>query len=455
MQAILEVKNFGPIKNVKLDLRNVNVFIGPQASGKSALAKVYTICKSPLSFYSESKENLVSGSETTNLANFKKTLEDYNILSFLANDTYINFNSELHSFKYEYGKITYERKFIKRIERLEICKAEIEANKAEIINILSGINEKLFGFRFFIRKLFTNPTFLYDEEFKLFMNNKKIDNEQLESIIKEITRIENDLSSRTALYIPAERNFIPIIKGASLNLLNNNVPIPKHILSFGAEFEKASFELKELDLDFIKEGIKYKNEDGKDVIYFSANNSIKLTESASGLQSVVPLLLPILARKRKNELSHHSFVIEEAELNLFPLAQYKLIKELEKNRLDGSSISEDIGTIHTYTTHSPYILSAFNNLLYAYKARNYIRRKNMQSGMDYTKAINDAHAKVTDIIPVFISARNFSAYQISNGGAMEIFNRESELMDENYIDQSSDEMSDDFERLMEIMKDDI
>jgi predicted ATPase len=50
MQSQLIVKNFGPIKSVNLDLKNVNVFIGPQASGKSALAKIYTIFKAPRKF---------------------------------------------------------------------------------------------------------------------------------------------------------------------------------------------------------------------------------------------------------------------------------------------------------------------------------------------------------------------------------------------------------------------
>ncbi len=50
MQSQLLVKNFGPINSVDLDLRNVNVFIGPQASGKSALAKIYTIFKAPRKF---------------------------------------------------------------------------------------------------------------------------------------------------------------------------------------------------------------------------------------------------------------------------------------------------------------------------------------------------------------------------------------------------------------------
>jgi len=34
------IKNFGPLKQVELDLKEVIVLIGPQASGKSTIAKL-------------------------------------------------------------------------------------------------------------------------------------------------------------------------------------------------------------------------------------------------------------------------------------------------------------------------------------------------------------------------------------------------------------------------------
>ena len=98
------------------------------------------------------------------------------------------------------------------------------------------------------------------------------------------------------MYIPAERNFINIIKNASLNLLNNNVPIPKHILSFGAELEKAS--IKEIDLGFLQKNLFYKSVNGEDRVFTNKEHSIKLTEAASGIQSVLPILLPILHKKK-------------------------------------------------------------------------------------------------------------------------------------------------------------
>ncbi len=40
----LSIKNFGPIKSVSLDLKRINVLIGPQSSGKSTILKIASFC---------------------------------------------------------------------------------------------------------------------------------------------------------------------------------------------------------------------------------------------------------------------------------------------------------------------------------------------------------------------------------------------------------------------------
>lgn len=40
---ILTIENFGPIKKAKIEVKDMMVFIGPQSSGKSTLAKIITI----------------------------------------------------------------------------------------------------------------------------------------------------------------------------------------------------------------------------------------------------------------------------------------------------------------------------------------------------------------------------------------------------------------------------
>ena len=40
----LIINNVGPIKHVDINLNKINVFIGPQSSGKSTIAKIVSFC---------------------------------------------------------------------------------------------------------------------------------------------------------------------------------------------------------------------------------------------------------------------------------------------------------------------------------------------------------------------------------------------------------------------------
>jgi predicted ATP-dependent endonuclease of OLD family len=423
MQSRLIVKNFGPIEFVDLDLRNVNVFIGPQASGKSALAKLYTIFKAPRKFLKN------GGSD--NKVSFLEALEEYNIASFLKPDTEIKFDSEEHALTYSKASIHYDPKLKHEID--DISNSFEKFKKSDIFDF--EVKEK-------IKKLQERYKFVSPQWYEINIDathEEKYD--KFGKAISSFIELEDYLSNQAAVYIPSERSFINIVKNSSLNLLLNNVPIPKHILLFGAEIEKAN--VPEINLNFLHENLVYKNINGEARIFMSENDSIKLIEAAAGVQSTVNILIPILAQNKTSR--QRSFVIEEPELNLFPTAQYELIQMLESLRQ--GSYSNDTGSIHTYTTHSPYILSAFNNLLYASKVWN----KFGVSSKDHDDVIIDKLKSV--ILPKSnVPPNDFSAYQIKNGKAESVFDGKTGLIKDNYIDEASDKMADDFDALMDLMK---
>jgi predicted ATPase len=435
MQCRLIIKDFGPIDFVDLNLRNVNVFIGPQASGKSAIAKIYTILKAPRKFIKILDKGLT---EETSIQkdDFKHILEEYNLVSFLKSESEISFESELHNINYKDGELVYQPKLRKKIDHLISVEKDFDSSLELIKTEFKEISEKFIFFDIRVDSILeesAGKTYDYGRKNKF----KKLSKQNFSRVIDVINNIENILSTNAALYIPAERNFINIIKNFSLNLIFNKVPIPKHILSFGAELEKSS--IHQIDLSFLHEELIYKSVNGEDRIFMDDEHSIKLIEAASGIQSVLPILIPILSIK--NSLDHRSFVIEEPELNLFPLAQYELIKLLESTRRE--AYWEDYGTIHTYTTHSPYILSAINNLLYANKV------KTLLGSSESDKKLLKQVEKITsaEINPYY-----FTAYEIYNGKAESIFDRSIGLIRENYIDNSSDKMGDDFDALTEVME---
>ena len=54
----LTIKNFGPIKDISLNLKKVNLLIGTQGSGKSTIAKVLSIMNDPDLVMADNLDNL-------------------------------------------------------------------------------------------------------------------------------------------------------------------------------------------------------------------------------------------------------------------------------------------------------------------------------------------------------------------------------------------------------------
>jgi len=450
MKATLVVKNFGPIKDAELDLRNVNVFIGPQASGKSTLAKLYQICRAPLKFC---KSNTTFGDgdlESEDSILFLQELKKYNIDSFLSDSSYIKFTSITHSIEYSKGIFKLTRVFLSIEKELNLFVEKNDVEKANefVETYLRPLFSSIFMFETFVEKENVRSGVLA----AILKTRGKLDISDILKLKDKIIKLEIALLNNST-YIPTERLFIPIIMKSVLNLIANDVPIPKHILNFGVEYEKAINDIHGIDISFLDKNLKFKNINGIPKLFYKSGESILLSQSASGIQSLIPLLSVIEAGVNKRP-SNLSYIIEEPELNLFPKAQYSLIKHLERKRQDGEI---DNTYSHLYTTHSPYILSSFNNMLYAFKKAKKIE---LETKKQYQRinfdailgGVKDEYDDLTKILPKenWLNPDNFNAYTIKDGTAIQIFDRELGLIRDNVIDEASDEMNDDFERLLDI-----
>lgn len=454
MKSKLIVKNFGPIDNANLDLKSVNVFIGPQASGKSTLAKLYTICNSPKLYHNfkegrnaffsitKNKEDLELFKEPS-FNKFKEALEDYSIIDCLNSKSEILFESTTHKVEIKKNKISF-------VDKIDVSKIneffenmDFNNCKAEFKKLCKISDNFDFSYKFAImwdrlshsEKMSNNISNLYTEFSSTFDYDLDLSDKEILRVIDTINSNKRDYFFKSPLYIPAERVIVNLLKQAALSFQNLEIPIPKHLLNFASIYSNASFEIKEFDIGFLKEGIIYKNINGEDRIYFSKRKSIKLTESASGFQSIIPIILPLEYIKNKDKgYANYSFVIEEPETNLFPRAQYDLLKLLESGRGDDFG-KIDKGTMHFYTTHSPFFLSSINNLLFAFIKGNQDEKRNF--------------SKIDSIISKksWINPNDFSGYQIINGKTKSIFNKESGLIENNVIDQVSEDIMNDFRKI--------
>lgn len=463
-RAKLIVKNFGPLKDIDIEVREMVTFIGAQASGKSTLAKLISIL--------EDEEFRMNSN-----IDFENELEKYNILNFLNNESYIEYQSESYiqgNFNFEYIEGKYKKRGVQHLissikklhssyEKMDVSLNNVKKNKTnekEISSIGNRLNEQKeitlkeakellllllnLHFRYSKENLITffdntkNP-----DKIKVLIQNKKKEAftiEELNSILEEEGTLESiiklfenllkkfaDIYLYDSLYIPAERNLIHILAGNILGLINNKIQIPKHLLSIGQEYEKALQTVIELPLNIIDKKIKYKREGQNSYIYHTEIEKVNLLESASGLQSTVPILLLVEYSKSLKEEYNFNFVVEEPELNLYPKAQHELIKYLIKNCLFGRKNL-------ILTTHSPFVLASINNLLLAY-----------DKGQKNPKEVNKIIKK-----EYWLNPKNFIAYELKNGKAKKIMNDKLGQISENMIDSVSDSFADEFNKLLNL-----
>jgi len=368
----LIVKNFGPLKDVDIELNKINLFIGENGSGKSVLAKLVTIFTSLIDF---SEEKIL------------QKISEYNI-NFITRESKIKFFSDdILLLELREGNL-----------KLDLSLKEVVLENEKLKKPWNELSQKIEGI--------------------------SVEDENLDFILKLFKGMKSYQESLLSQYIPAERNLISLFNKSLTTLVVAEVPLPKFILKFSSEFEKAGNELKELK--FLN--VKYVNGDGLDrhKVYFDDNHYLSLEHSSSGIQSVLPLYLTVkyFSQKYKN------IIIEEPEQNLFPKAQTETIKYIieqisNKNRL-------------FLMTHSPYVLSTLNTLMMAYKTGNL--------GEESKKEVNKLFKEEE-----WINPKEFSAYYLENGVARDIKGRTG-LISDNEIDEISDDIQCEFEVLLSIFR---
>lgn len=129
---------------------------------------------------------------------------------------------------------------------------------------------------------------------------------------------------------------------------------------------------------------------------------------------------------------HTEIYLEEPEENIFPKTQYQLVKWLVQ--MMDVSVDNSI----SMTTHSPYILSSLNNLIQAADA--------------ISKDFRNADVIRDNILgsDAFIGFDNISVYAMIDGRVKTIKDEELRLISQSALDSASDDISEDFSKLLEL-----
>jgi predicted ATPase len=455
MQKII-IKNFGAIKYAEIEVKKILVLIGEQASGKSTIAKL-------IYFFKTIQEDLFSQIYRDKQNQYLDINSD--ILSPIQQKFYNFFGptNNLPDFEITFYYSFNENKFLKL--------SNDENKKMKISPIDTFINEKF-------------TILASDIKFRLrqeYLNINK--NRNIQPLIKEEEKIKyaqqlydllNDLfqnKQRDLLFIVAGRS-ATVAYPSLFDNLKQNIPIDN--------YERSSKTLDEMLLEkFIEKFVrvkdifrKFRNFEGliesysenniKEKLYQVKNKIDKilkgeyriddlgekilfnketeeyiyLSNTSSGQQESIRILQDIFLNILDNTKVLR--ILEEPEAHLFPIAQKQLIELL------ALMINQNNDNQLIITTHSPYVLTVFNNLLFA----NRVVEKNPST-----------ESEVAQIIPQdsWLSAKDFSAYSLGNQSVSQdtnyckpIFNQEKGTIQQNYLDTVSEILGGDFQALYSI-----
>lgn len=359
----LEIANFAGIKHLDIDLGNLTLLLGPQAVGKSIALKIIYFFRNLrsyiLDFYTARKEDNEKKLSTYLVQKF---------FNFFPPECYIDNCNEKTLIKYSFYHLNELQEWT--IRRISPKQFSLESSVAfeRIDQSFDDAKKRFEGQE-------KSSSITSDEDLDLSSEKKS-----LRSFLNESTY--SFLPDEMKIFIPAGRSFFANIDNNIWAALSENVILLDPILTdFGKIYSnfKYSYKSWKLSSDLIKNILNgvYISESGHDYIQQTDNRKIEIHRASSAQQELLPLAIALEVLENASFISNSiSIYLEEPEAHLFPEAQrqtsYKIAKVLNKLvNQQGSRLDVRV----FLSTHSPYVMSAFNNLLEAGKIANESQEK--------------------------------------------------------------------------------
>ena len=414
----IEIRNIGPIKEVKkIYLNRINVFMGPQSSGKSTIAKIISFC----TWVEKDVATNQSLSEyEDNKTYFRERLESFHkIKGYFNSDSYIRYKSEVVDIVWEneecsiswVDRYAYKRSKIAYIPSERNMVILPEARKSEFGN--TNIRSFLFDW-FEARKK-------YSDKNKLSVLNLGVNYYYVEGSEEDHIRGNNNDSEYDILLSSAS---------SGLQSITPLIAIIEYLTKWIYDEDTISFELDErrqrVNRILAEEKVL---KPYYDKVYLPIEDRQDLTNSFNEkLHEKEEKAVKYFDEYKtiSNSLfktTNSQFIIEEPEQNLFPEAQRDLVYYFlqkclnrEENRL-------------TLTTHSPYVLYALNNCMMAGLVRDKMEANELSK-------LKCNQSKINPI--------DISIYEIREGVVRGTIQGKDGLISDNYFDQKMKDLMDDF-----------
>jgi len=413
----IEINGFLTIDHADFEIRKINILIGAQAQGKSVIAKlVYFFKKFFPDVFLESIEMLENKRyiDKKCIAQFEQIFPRYSWVNQEFSIVYKYGNYEISIIRTKVGtkyKLSFNyckclsdsHKKIKSYYKIALEKSVARANQEK-----------------------GKPTLPRDRLFYEIVSEKIHDSTFIEAFPNPI-------------FIPATRSFFANLQKNVFSFLASNIDIDPFIKEFGSRYEQSKRfhqmgihrrgdfneitrkKVDKLISDIVSGDYVYAEE--QDWIN-SKDKRTNLANASSGQQEALPMLIilaiwPFIIGGNKKT---STFFIEEPEAHLFPVSQKQIVSLI-------ATIYNTFGHSFFITTHSPYILTAINNLVVG------------QDAFHKANGNNDKLKRLEKYLPTdeLIRLEDVSAYTLNKGKLESIIDMENRLIGASILDAVSDE----------------
>ncbi len=408
----IEIEGFLTISKAHFEIKKINILIGTQASGKSIVAKLVYF--------------------------FKKFFSDIFIESIEKNQNKPSVSKHvLEKFEQLFPKYTWDHQEFIITYKYNNYQVSISRKK-------TGSHTPLkLDYCSELQSLHKSLRTSYNKYLKEYEITETTDRKQSfhhqESLYNAILDTDFGNGFRNTIFIPASRSFFANLQKNVFSFLASNIDFDPFIKEFGSRYERSKrlFRIGVTEENnYIKTKIntlieliisgEYEFSDDKDWITNHGKRT-NLANASSGQQESLPMLLIlsiwpfIYGNDRKG-----MFFIEEPEAHLFPMSQKQIISII-------ATIYNEFSHPFFITTHSPYILTAINNLIIGYDA--------------YKKVPDEKFFQLLKLIPQdeMIKFEDVSAYTFNEGQLESIMDEETRLIGCSIIDAVSENFAEAFD----------
>ena len=425
MTERLIIRNFAGLREVDIELGRINIFIGPQASGKSVCAKCLYWFKS---FLPELVDSAEAGQDKRDFeASYLERFKSYFPNLWRAETLFI--------LRYEIGEY-----FVELTNEPERAFSSIRFSYS------SFFDEAATEIRATIRELKTayEKAKTKDGRAVSYLTQALHERSATAEPRSRLWEKTGEFSRADQSFVIAGRAFLSTLKGTILTFLASNPitdPLVRDFLRIYEQIRRepptpetqSQISLFKLAESIIRGQLLIEGED--DYILLEDERRIPLVNASSGQQESFSLLMVLLDIVKHYNYEHvgTTLYIEEPEAHLFPESQ----RVLAQLMIQVYSQSE-YPLQYVITTHSPYLLASFNNLVYA---------------QQLAEKLHDQPAKLKALYKVVpknqqLALVDVRVYGFENGTVKPLIDAETGLLSAGLLDSASDVTADQFGDLM-------